>query len=79
MSFYQSLWVFQCSIGFLQPSDPLDDLEGTWQCESCLASVPSAFAEKVTDQVARTVNIMETAGAGVEQCERFLLVHSRYG
>ncbi len=68
----------QCTIGYLEPDDPLDDDSG-WTCESCAASVPAAFPERVTDQAAQTVALMEMAASGsaVETCEKFLLVHSR--
>ena len=67
----------QCPIGFIQSDDPLED-DSHWTCESCIASFPPSFPERVNEEVSTTVNIMERAGAGVEQCERFLLVQSRY-
>jgi len=75
-TFLSSIKCPKCPIGFIQSDDPLED-DSHWTCESCIASFPPSFPERVNEEVSTTVNIMERAGAGVEQCERFLLVQSR--
>merc|ERR1711997_114873 len=48
-------------------------------CESCGAKIPNDYAVKVNEQVAGTIQLIESGEDGItpEVCEKFLSIHSR--
>ncbi|XP_059088067.1 SET domain-containing protein SmydA-8-like [Tigriopus californicus] len=66
----------KCPVGNFMPEDPLDSTSD-WSCDACLSVLPSNYAQNLLQQVNETLSLLESADPDPEQCEKFLLIHSR--
>ncbi len=80
-TYLSALRCARCHHGWVLPDDPVGDdgggRVGQWSCDACLSAVSAERVDSVTDEVSRTVSLLDASpDPSADRCAAFLRIHA---